>query len=594
MSISKNKWYKDWKNTLWYKGAWKLALGAVVSIILTNYLGVILPEYMMRLSRDFSNQEMFLQHLKTLAVIFVAIFGLRVVYQIAVNAYVRELVQNLRTRCFNDWLRSLESYRIKSSKDQFPLGEIIARLMNDTLAIRELVNSGAFSLIIDIFFVFSCLVGLVRLNGMLGMLLSVVIVLVTWLLIWGSDYMRIVFHDVRNAKGLVSRQMANVVAGFKENFFYPKSTYASRTGLVAYNNFLDKQLVANVWDASYYSVAESLYPILLAAMAIALPNLPGVESFLILALVDLIQRAINPIKSVAGKITNIQRAATGLQRIDEFFEHLQALPKSSDTIFKVRNNFSGLTFDLKHFSYGESNQRDTFTMNDISFHAKKGELIGLAGPSGQGKSTLLKILAAILEPQEGNITLHFDEPLHYDGKDVAGHEEYRHYVGLVSQESHLFTQSMAFNITLSESSQQERKSLEMFWSELVGQLPYLQKWNLDSALSPTQLSAGERQLICSIRALYLRRPIVCFDEVASAMDSRLEEALRQAIVLVQSQSLTLIVAHRLETIMHADQILVIDKGRLVKKGKHQDLMQQSPQYQDFVAQLKQENPEHRI
>ncbi len=596
MGILKSKWFKRWQGILWYKAAKRPILLAIFSIAGTTYLGAILPKLMMKLSRDYSDVELFKKHLISLSIIFVAIFLLRVFYQLAMNTYVRELVQNLRSSSFNVWLRSMEAYdEQEDKKAQYPLGEIIARLMNDTLAIRELVNSGAFSLIMDIFFVLSCLMGLVMLHGILGLLLSVVIILVTWLLIWGSDYMRVVFHDVRAAKGMVSRQMANVVAGFRETFFYPQSSYASRTGLIAYNNFLNQQLKANVWDASYYSLAESLYPILLAAMAISLPHLPGIESFLILALIDLIQRSINPIKSVAGKITNIQRAQTGLAHIEEFLAHIATLPQTTNEHFQSRGAFQSLTFKLQEFIYPRIDQRAQFKMQNISFTAKRGQMIGLVGPSGQGKSTLLKILSGILHPQQGEIVLSFDSDLIYRGGLGKVLEEYRSYTGLVSQDSHLFTESMSFNIILRDNlSDQEQKSLEIFWQSLSSQVPYIKKWQLQTKLSLNQLSAGEKQLVCAIRALYLQRPVVCFDEIASAMDSKLEEALRQSVLLVQSQSLTFIVAHRIETIIHADLILVIDKGRLVDQGSHGDLLENSLQYQEFVQQLKVDQSEHKI
>ena len=109
----------------------------------------------------------------------------------------------------------------------------------------------------------------------------------------------------------------------------------------------------------------------------------------------------------------------------------------------------------------------------------------------------------------------------------------------------------------------------------------LKKWNQ----SPKSLSLGQNQLICAIRSCYLKKTIVLFDEISSGLDSHLESALREVILLIQGQSLTFIVAHRLETIMEADKILVLEEGKLVSSGKHFDLLKDSSGYQEFIEEM---------
>ena len=116
---------------------------------------------------------------------------------------------------------------------------------------------------------------------------------------------------------------------------------------------------------------------------------------------------------------------------------------------------------------------------------------------------------------------------------------------------------------------------------------YLKKWNLaaQDKINPQILSPGQKQLLSSIRACYLKKTIVLLDEISSALDSELELALREVIYLIQKQSLVMIVAHRIETVIKADKILVIDNGRLVGLGKHDFLMKSFPPYKKFIEEL---------
>ncbi|MFT6603233.1 MAG: ATP-binding cassette subfamily B protein, partial [Bacteriovoracaceae bacterium] len=353
-------------------------------------------------------------------------------------------------------------------------------------------------------------------------------------------------------------------------------------------DFLYKQLKANVWDASYYSVAESLYPLLLALMVFIFPYSQITEAAVIFAIVDLIQRSISPIKNIAGKITNIQRAATGIQRINEFTGDLALAPRSPKGEVYSPFTMEKLSVEIKEFQYNTSESEDDnpFRIEDVCFEGKTGELIGLVGLSGCGKSTVLNILAANIIPDAAKVELISPEQNHliFPGESLDNVVHYRQQISLVSQESHIFSESLFFNITLSSEKDPE---FEKFWEWILEEIPYLKSWGIqpDEALTPDSLSLGQNQLICGLRACYLKRPVVLFDEISSALDSELELALRRVVLLVQEQSLTIIVAHRLETILEASRIIVMDSGRIVGSGTHQELISTVAQYQKFMDEM---------
>lgn len=407
------------------------------------------------------------------------------------------------------------------------------------------------------------------------------------ILLWISKYMRAIFLSVRNARGYMSRAVANVVGGIGETHYTNHQKYASRNCEKHFTDFLNKQLVSNIWDAGYYATAESLYPILLACVVLIFPYSKITEVAVIFAIVDLIQRSIGPIKDIAGKVANVQRAVTGFERIGDFIAHLDEgsfAPKRSAKEGEAL--FDELEVIIDHFHYFSVEGQSPFELKDIHFIGKRGELIGLVGLSGSGKSTLLNILAANIIPDKADIILRCDEveDIHFPGKETMDVVKYREQIGIVSQDSHVFSESLAFNITLSVDTPDDFKE---FWEWVVLKIGYFKDWGIgpETVIRSNELSSGQKQLIAAVRSCYLKKTIVLFDEVSSGLDSSLETALRKVVSLVQKNSLTIIVAHRVETIVGADKILVLDNGRLISSGTHDQLLHQSDTYRQFVQEL---------
>lgn len=575
-----------------------------LSLAASSFLGQQVPGKVQALATSFESSTEFVQMLWVLGKLFSAIYIVRVFYQLAINYYVRLLLQNVRTDCYSRWVLTFDmDLEKKGTTERFVQGEVLARLMNDSLAIRDLLSSGAFGIFIDLFFVLSCFVGLLQITTQAGLILGGLELLCAFVLFWGSKSMRDIFQNVRTARGILSQKMANLVGGVSDTYFTNHGLYASTRANHYSEIFLQKQLTANNWDASYYSIAESLYPLLLAAMGLLFPFLGIAQAALAFVLVDLIQRSIGPVKEMASKMANFQRAITGVYRIQEFLSALDKMPKSKlENSGRPLASFQSLEVGIEKFTYPPREKgRPSFGLQEIKFVAQKGQLLGIAGPSGHGKSTLLKILAGSLLPDQGQVALNFSnakaaflKPLsthhstHQDNQDFEQLLDYRHHVGLVSQESHIFSESLRFNLTLEYARDEKKDQLfEVFYQEMQEKIPYLKKWGLelDQKLDIRHISLGQKQLICALRACYLRKDIILFDEIAGALDSQLEEALRQVIVLVQKEALGIIVAHRLETIMQADQILVIENGQLKEIGTHQHLIHDSQLYRDYVAQI---------
>ena len=501
MSTLPNKWYKYF---LFEGGNKKLAI-ALICLVISAALGSYGPHLLIELGDALSGRESIFWPLFKLGLLYVAVCLNRIIYQCMSLSYVASLIERIRSLCYGNWLLNHDiqtETELKSNSDHYPLGEVISRIMGDTDAFRELVTSGTLSIFIDIFFVVSCFISFIYLNIFAGGFLLVAEMIACIVLYWGSKKMRKIFMEVRNARGHIFRSVGNLVGGIRESYYTDNGHYAVKKGSLVFGNFLRKATLSNIYDASYYSFAESLYPMFLVLLLLIYPYSDIGKIALMFAIVDLIQRSIEPLKGIASKMANVQRALTGLERVVDFLESLDNIEKEEEDKRELRQ-FDEMRVHIKKFSYATG--KDYFSLSDISFSARKGQLVGIVGMSGAGKSTLLNIMAARIVPKKAEITLvsHQNDKLSLKFSGFVHSDLYRSHIGVVSQESHIFSESVLFNISF---KQQLTKEFQYFWKWVSEKIPYLEQWGISpqSILEPKSISLGQRQLVAAIRACYLK------------------------------------------------------------------------------------------
>ncbi len=579
MNSSKNKWYKYlyFSNGIWI-------IGLVIFVMIgTIFVAKEIPLNIKLLIENYDNIDIFKKQLFILLILFISEYIIRFSYQLLVNKYVQGLILYVRTLCYKKWIRCTQIWRQEDTdEDRYPLGEVLSRIMNDSEAIRELMSSGTMGIFIDLVFIISLMISFIKLNTTSGIFIFIAEICAAGLLMWGSRWMASIFYKVRQANGMLARVLADCVKGLPKIYYNQHHNFAQNKVSRFATDFLTKQLRANIWDASYYSFAESLFPLFLIFITIILPYSNITEIALIVVIFDLIQRSINPIKNVASKMANIQRALSGIKRIREFNDDLDNYQEQEQNIVSNFGSVKCVNVAIDSFKYD-----DDFSITNVKFMINRGELVGIVGPSGGGKSTVLKIISGIISPDRGKIEIFDDnhKSLVFSKTQQLISNDYRKQVSIVSQDSHIFTGTLIFNISLEENI--DFIKFNEFWLFISNTIFYLQSWDIDlrQLIRPEDLSLGQKQLISGIRALYLKRSLVLFDEISSGLDSKLEEALRDVILLLQKQSLTIIVAHRIETIMKADKILVMDAGKLECVGLHKDLLLNSDLYRKFVREL---------
>jgi ATP-binding cassette subfamily B multidrug efflux pump len=567
-NFSESKWW----SILWVKSQVVLLLFIFLSFVVSSIIGFWTPRVIVEFYNSLEDNRIFKEKSFILIGLLAIEYINRFIFQITTYRYVQILINQVRIKSYSFWLNSPFKKKESKSLDDFPMGEVLARIMNDTDAVREVVTSGSFGIFIDIIFVLSSLISFLTFNSQTGLIVFIAEIFAIWGLLKGSKLMGNLFGEVRKVTGKLARELTDITSGLKELSLTPNQNYALRRGERISEEFLSKQLKANVWDAGYYSAAESLYPILIALVMIFLPFSKIAEVSILAALIDLIQRSINPIKEVASKVSVLARAKSGIDRVVQFHKNFEASQVLIVDDFK-RLNVNDFNFELEHFSYDQ-----IFTLENLRLNLKKGELLGIVGESGSGKSTLLKLLCGQGNIFKGKIKV---DDLEIDPEKESELRKFCQFVSLVSQESHVFTNSVKFNITLGDE-----REFGTFWELANKAIPYLKRYELspESEINAKGISLGQKQLISGLRALYLKKPIILMDELSSGMDSDLEAALGDLIKFMKSNSITIIVTHRLETILKADHIIMLEAGKIVAEG-NQAKLKESSEFKYFLKHL---------
>lgn len=307
------------------------------------------------------------------------------------------------------------------------------------------------------------------------------------------------------------------------------------------------------------------------------------------------------IATISEVIGELQKAAGASERIIELMQEIPSIDDSGNDSLVLEENASSAQAEMAlsiqniDFTYPTSpslsNEAQSKTpeqtatsrpankvITQLSFDVKNGKRVAIVGHSGAGKSTLFELLQRFYDVDEGQIEL-FGKPI----KNIPLHEVRKHFA-LVPQDAVIFAGNVSENIGFSNPSANTNDIQEAakmaFAHEFIEALP--QGYNSELGERGVKLSGGQKQRIAIARAIVAKRPILLLDEATSALDANSEQFVKKALEQLMQQKTTLIIAHRLSTVVNADEILVLDKGSIIARGKHHELYQTSSVYKEFV------------
>ena len=304
------------------------------------------------------------------------------------------------------------------------------------------------------------------------------------------------------------------------------------------------------------------------------------QSAQLITFLVIVMRLLQPMKQLSQIPTTAQQALAASDRLFEVLDAPTELMTDHGTR-RIDGFHDTVTFDSISFAYETEP-----VLLDIDFSARKGEVIALVGPSGAGKSTLVDLIPRFFEPTSGRILI--------DGIDTREIQlaSLRSLTGIVSQDTVLFNDTVRNNIAYGAGdrftdAQIAAAARAANAHGFVSELPK----GYDTVLGErgTRLSGGQRQRIAIARALLIDPPILILDEATSALDTESERLVQEAIDRLLAGRTVFVIAHRLSTVIHADQILVLDRGRIVERGSHQELLaRHGPYYRLYSMQFRDE------
>ena len=442
-------------------------------------------------------------------------------------------------------------------------GKLMALMNEDVNQIERFLNTGANDLIQV--FCSSLMVGAVFfvITSDLAVLALLPIPMILFGAFWFQRRLYPRYVAARDAAAVVSNRLNNNLAGMATIQAYTAEDFEREHVRIASDQFRTRNTEAIRFSAAItpvirMAILAGFIATLLYGGHLALAGKIGVGSYS--ALVYLTQRLLWPLTRLADMTDLYQRAMASVNRVMDLLATPTPLRGTQALVSRPQG---GLRFERIGFAYAE-----TPTLTDISFDIPAGQTVALVGGTGSGKSTLLKLLLRFHDSSAGRILL--------DGEDVAAIDPIalRRRIGYVAQEPFLTDGSVADNIAYGERAP-DRPRIDAAARaaeahDFIVALPN----GYDSAVGErgANLSGGQRQRVALARALYRDPAILILDEATSAVDNETEAAIQRSLARVSKGRTTIVVAHRLSTVRHADRIHVIEHGRLLESGSHDELV----------------------
>lgn len=456
-------------------------------------------------------------------------------------------------------------------------GALVSRIMSDVEGVRNLIGTGLVQLVGGTITAVISLVLLLRINVTMTLFVFLPVGVFGYVALRAFKYIRPIFRKRGKINAEVTGRLTETLAGVR----VIKGFGAEAQENKSFEEGVDR-LFQNVKKSlTATAIMTSSATFLLGFASVGIMGMGGynmiegaltVGDFLLFTL--LLAFLVAPIIQMSNIGSQLTEALAGLDRTEELM-NMTPEDELGDRSVILDTLQGNLVFDKVSFSYEEGKE----VIHEISFEAPAGSTIALVGSSGSGKSTIAGLSATFLTPQEGVITM--------DGQDLSKVKlsSFRQHLGVVLQDEFLFEGTIRENILFPRPDASEEQLQQAVKAGYVDEFTDRFDEGLDTLIGErgVKLSGGQRQRIAIARAILADPKIIILDEATSNLDTESEGLIQKSLADLVKDRTTIIIAHRLSTIKKADQILVIESGRIAEQGTHDELIRREGRYYDLYT-----------